>query len=524
MFWADGRRFVFSLDCAFTVMLQLGSGLANPLENLSIQALFDAAADAMLLADADGRVLCANPAALELLGYASGEIEGLEVEQLIPEQYRAQHRASRLTYAESPAKRSMGKGKNLAALTRFGKELSVDIGLSPIESDGRHLVLLTLTPADRRRRAEDELRASEERMRLAKRAAGLGIFDFDARYNVIQCDSRMRQIWGLLPDEVMTYERFLAGIHPADRPARQAAINQATDPEGDGEYRVEYRVRSPVDNAERWVLAVGKVLFDDGHAERLVGIVQDITENKLLEQQLQAQRSDMESLSHQHVAIQTASAIAHELNQPLAAISAYSEVAMHSLENGAMDAEKLRRALEGCVAQAQRAGRSLHELIAYLQKGDIESEPVDLNHVVRESLAIAQKDGYGGFHPILQLEHALPCVQANRTQVQKVLVNLLRNGVEAMRGAGVPAAEITITVRTRADLNMVQVTVQDSGPGLNEEVTRRVFEPFFTTKPKGIGMGLAVSRALIEANGGQLWLDPEAGPGAVFHFTLPVAA
>jgi signal transduction histidine kinase len=124
---------------------------------------------------------------------------------------------------------------------------------------------------------------------------------------------------------------------------------------------------------------------------------------------------------------------------------------------------------------------------------------------------------------VLQLQPNLPPVLANRLQIEKVLVNLLRNSVEAMRNAGVPKSAITITVRTNAAGTMAQVTVQDCGPGLNADLVHRIFDPFFTTKPTGIGLGLAISRSLIEAHGGQLWADLDAGPGATFHFTLPLA-
>ena len=117
----------------------------------------------------------------------------------------------------------------------------------------------------------------------------------------------------------------------------------------------------------------------------------------------------------------------------------------------------------------------------------------------------------------------MPQVLANRIQIQKVLVNLIRNAVEAMRSIGTNNSTITVTVRTNKNLNMGHVSVQDSGPGIPAEAVKRIFEPFFTTKPTGIGMGLAISRALVESNGGQLWLEPNVESGAIFHFTLPFA-
>ncbi|MEQ1487342.1 MAG: ATP-binding protein [Methylotenera sp.] len=371
--------------------------MTKPLESLSFQTLFDVAADAMLLADNLGRVIQANHAALQLLGYTEATLCGQQVEALMPARFRERHHHYRDNFTKNPEKRAMGNGSNLLILTQNGKEIAVDISLSPIQSKGNQYILITF-------------------------------------YNA-----------------------------------------------------------------------------------------KDIADQKNLEKIIQTQRTETESIFKQQVAARTASAIAHELNQPLAAISAYSEVALHALRNANADPEKLKRALEGCVTQAQRAGTSLHELLAFLQQGELITAPFNLNEIVNVALNIAKGDGYKEFQPILQLEQNMPEVLGNRIQVQKVLVNLLRNAVEAMRGAGVPASAITITVRTNADIGMAHVTVQDNGPGISQDMVKRIFEPFFTTKPTGIGMGLAISRALIEANSGQLWLDASRETGATFHFTLPFA-
>jgi C4-dicarboxylate-specific signal transduction histidine kinase len=230
----------------------------------------------------------------------------------------------------------------------------------------------------------------------------------------------------------------------------------------------------------------------------------------------------MQLLINQQVAAHTAAAIAHELNQPLVSVSAYSEAALRMLRDGNRRPEKLAHALEGAMEQAQRAGRTLHELLDFLHKGDAAFELLDVSDVVREALAMVVEGGYGRFRPLLELETELPPVLANRLQLRKILENLLHNGIEAMGGAGVPMAVITVTVRATPGKDKVQVTVRDSGPGLDPQVMGRIFEPFFTTKSAGIGLGLVISRALVEAHGGQLWADPE-GPGGAFHFTLPFA-
>ncbi len=368
--------------------------MGSPLEGLSVHALLEAAADAMLLTDHAGRVVMSNAAARRMLGYAEDEMAGLAVEQLMPARYRASHSRQRQEFSSNPAHRPMGKGVELVALCRDGRELPVEVSLSPLQTAGHTYTLVNL---------------------------------------------------------------------------------------------------------------------------------HDITERKAGEQKLVTQRTLAESLIKRQVALQTASAIAHELNQPLAAISAYGEVALHALDSGDLDSAALHAAIEGSVKQAQRAGHALHELLAFLQQGEQEKEPIDINDLIRETLAFVQSDGYNGFQSILQLQQKLPLALGNRYQVQKVLVNLLHNGVEAMREADIPMAAITIAVRTLTERNVVLVTIQDNGPGLDKETAQRIFDPFFTTKPNGIGMGLAISRALIEANGGQLWVDSEQRQGATFHFTLPLA-
>ncbi|HNV88762.1 MAG TPA: PAS domain S-box protein [Methylotenera sp.] len=497
--------------------------MANPLEELSFLTLFNAAADAMLLLDATGHVIQANSAALLLLEYTEDAICGLEAEALMPFRFREPHRQYRQAFYNKPEKRSMGHGRDLFVLSRSGKELAVDIGLSPIQTKQQLFTLITFYPADKRHQVEQALLASEERLRLAKQAAGFGIFHFDAKHDVIHWDERMRELWGEDSGDSISYEKFVAVINPLDREIRRAALERASDSAGNGEFKVEYRVTNPKDGIERWVSTVGRMHFEDGHATRLIGIARNITERKANEKKLQAQRAETENVFKQQVAARTASAIAHELNQPLGAISAYSEVALHALQSESIDQEKLKRALQGCVDQAHRAGRSLHELLAFLLKGELATEKLDINKIVKEALDIVHSNGYGDFHSVLELEPDIPPVEGNEVQIQKVLVNLLRNSVEAMQNAGMPSSCITIKACTSQISNLVQVTVQDSGPGLNAETAQRIFEPFFTTKSSGIGMGLAISRALVEANGGQLWLDPDFKSGAMFHFTLPFA-
>jgi PAS domain S-box-containing protein len=476
----------------------------------------------IVITDLDGRIEYVNPAFSLASGYSAAEALGQNPRIL------KSGRTPPEAYEELWA--TLGAGKvwrgEFINRSKDGTDYLEVATISPIrQADGpvTHYVAVK-DDITELKQTMDKLQSSEDRLRLAKAAAGLGIYDRDIASSKLVWDERARYLWGVGPDEPITYATFMAGVHPDDRAATQAAITQSLNPLSTGEYYAEYRVISRVDGSVRHVAANGQAFFEDGRAVRFVGTLKDITAQKRLEQEIREQRSEMELLVKQQVAAQTAAAIAHELNQPLVSISAYSEAALRMLRGGTKSPEKLARALEGAMQQSQRAGRTLHDLLDFLHKGDTASELVDLTDVVLDALAIAEESGYGGFRPVLELERNLPPVLANRLQLQKVLVNLLHNGVDAMRGAGASTVAITITVRTTEGSNMAQVTVQDSGPGIDAETAHRIFEPFFTTKTVGTGLGLAISRALIEAHGGQMWADLETVPGATFHFTLPFAS
>ena len=261
-----------------------------------------------------------------------------------------------------------------------------------------------------------------------------------------------------------------------------------------------------------------------GGVSAIIFVISDITDQKRNEKELMEWRNEMAELRKIQIAAQTATAIAHELNQPLLAIATYSEAALKLLMAENPEMSKIAKAVYSSEQQAQRAGKTIHELLDFLSLKEVPIEAFDLNRVINEVVKAARSEHELQFEFILQLEDRLPLVFANRFHVEKVLFNLLRNGIEAMHEAAVPLPAITVTVLTKIGADYAQMTIQDNGPGVKEEYLHLLFKPFFTTKSKGIGMGLAVSRSLIEANGGQLWIDPSEGPGATFHLTLPFAS
>ncbi|MFB0935531.1 MAG: PAS domain S-box protein [Propionivibrio sp.] len=476
----------------------------------------------IVITDLEGRIEYVNPAFSLTSGYSAAEALG-QNPRVLKSGNTPQETYTKLWATLVEGKTWRGEFVNRR---KDGTEYLEAATISPVrQPDGTVTHYLAVKEdVTELMRTMGELRLSEERLRLAKNAAGLGIFDWDIVKGRGEWDARARELGGIGPDEPISAATLVAGIPPDDLAVIQASIDKAFDPLGSGEYHSEVRIHSRIDGRTRQVAANGQVFFEGDRPVRIVGTLKDVTRQRQLEEEIKERRKAMESLVNQQVAAQTAAAIAHELNQPLVAVAAYSEAALRILQGGTKSPERLARALKGAEEQAQRAGRTLHELLDFLHKGEAPTEAVELTGVVRDALAIVEESGSGKFRALVDIEPGLPAVLANRLQLQKVLVNLLHNGVEAMRGAGVADPTITIKAHAIPEGNMAQVTVQDTGPGLDAATAHRVFDSFFTTKPDGVGLGLAISRALIEAHGGKLWADSKTDGGAAFHFVLPFAA
>lgn len=370
------------------------------------------------------------------------------------------------------------------------------------------------------RLSNEQLRENEMVLREAQRIARVGHWTWDFRADRSVWSEQVFRLLGRDPAlPAANFEEVPRYFTPESWERISAAIDKAIR---DG---VPYEIDSEIlreDGSRAWITARGEPVRDEhGTVVGLRGMMQDITERKRSEVNLNALRAEMEQMLTLHVACETAAAIAHELNQPLNAIASYAEAAERMLRAGNPRPERLLHALESSSQQAQRAGEVMRELLVFLRKGDCTAEAVDLDDAVRRALAIVESNGFAGFHATVELSRNLRPVLANRLQLEKVLVNLVRNSIDAMGEAGMAPDQMTIRVNGVADSGQAHLTVRDNGPGLNDEAIRHAFQPFFTTKPKGTGLGLVISRSLIEAHAGRLWVDPPDGSGATFHITLP---
>ena len=276
------------------------------------------------------------------------------------------------------------------------------------------------------------------------------------------------------------------------------------------------------------VLLGGALL--EGNGNEGVAFVLDLTEQKRAQEMLQeAQQTlyttqvELARVSRVTTMGQLAASIAHEINQPLTAITNNGSACLRLLANSSLDPEVLRQALEEIISDGSRASAVLAGIRAFIKKAPAAKQVVDINEVIQEVLALVGPELRKNRSSVeRQLTKTLPLVTADRVELQQVLLNLIMNGIEAM--AGVTDRPCLIGVESRIDESgNVLVSVSDSGTGLRSDGDR-IFTPFFTTKANGMGMGLSISRSLIESQGGRLWAESNSPHGAVFSFTLPAAA
>jgi two-component system, LuxR family, sensor kinase FixL len=264
-------------------------------------------------------------------------------------------------------------------------------------------------------------------------------------------------------------------------------------------------------------LSVGEAHAADQHL--FTGFVRDLTERQQTRARLQELQDELLHVARLRSMGQMAAALAHELNQPLTATGNYVAAALRLLDAPALDVDNLRKALRLASDQTLRSGEIIRRLRSYVARSDTARRPEPLDVLVQEAVALALVGlGDRGVSIRFALDTDLPPVIADRVQVQQVLLNLIRNAVEAMETSAVRE----LTLGTALWDCMAAVSVTDTGSGIPPSIEAQLFQPFVTTKSEGMGIGLSVCRAIVEAHGGRLWCEPNPGNGTVFRFTLPI--
>jgi PAS domain S-box-containing protein len=467
----------------------------------------------------DNLIRYLNPAMARMFGYAFEEV----VDRLGPPDLI--HPDDRPVVFENIRRRIAGdldeSRYECRGLRKDGSVFPVEVHGRRIEYDGKPAIVGSVVDNTERRRAQDELRASEQRFRDYSEIVSDWFWESGT-------DHRFSRISGKPPDWGIS-ERFIGSYRwdlAADRddePEKwraHLAILDAHQP-----FRgFKYRISRP-DGSALYMSASGKPLFDSaGNFLGYRGTAADVTAEVRAELAELALREAQLALAHANrveTMGQFAASIAHEVIQPIAAAIMDAETAQRWLARQPPDLERAGLAISNSLKDANRAADIIGRIRALAKKGPERKDDLKINEAISEVIELARSEiSKNSVALRTTLAEALPVVQGDRVQLQQVMLNLIANAVEAMSQIRDGRRELLISSQTEADY--ILVAVRDSGPGLPEAALERAFEAFYTTKSNGLGMGLSICRSIVEAHGGRMWATANAQIGAAFQFTIPV--
>lgn len=489
---------------------------AQPNEAVSLDDLVKLLPEAVAILTTDNRVLRVSNDFTSMFGYAADELLGSSLDELIV--------PATLAASAADCANRLQRGERLEIETirrcKDGTEVHVSLLAVPVTAaGGAHVANCAIfRDITERKLAEEQLLESEARFRAIADTAPVMIWTTGTDglcnyFNKPWLDFTGRT----MQEEVAT--GWTQGVHPDDL---QSLFDSywpkfhARNP-----FRMEYRLRR-VDGEYRWVIESGVPRYTGaGEFAGYIGSNIDVTDIKHAEEereklrQLQAELSRMDRLA---TVGELAAALAHELNQPITGIGTSASACIRWMNRAAPDMTSASDAAARIVRDVARAAGIMDRLRSLYMRGSPQREPVDLNRMIREMIVMLRETAHRSSVSIrADLDIALPTTTADRVQLQQVLMNLMLNAIEAMKDTG---GELTVTSKSTDD-DQSLVSVSDAGIGLPAEHAGRIFEAFFTTKPHGTGMGLSLSRRIIESHGGRLWASANTGRGATFQFSLP---
>jgi PAS domain S-box-containing protein len=409
----------------------------------------------------------------------------------------------------------------LVQTTRGGQQLVVASRWAlQRDKQGRAIgILETNTDITARKRAEERLVAAERELRATIDTLPALIWASSAVDGEVDFLSAR---WAELgyPLEDLRGDGLRRILHPDDL-ARSQAESAAAFAAG-RPFDVERRMRLAAGGYRWFHMRAAPRVSDDGEIVRWYGIDTDIEDRKRAEQALQSVQAELAHVTRVATLGEFAASIAHEVNQPLAAVVTNGEVCLRWLDRDVPDLAEVREAVVDIIANGRRASDIVHRLRALSRKQETEKVALDINEAIEDVVPLVGREALGNRVALaFELAPGLPPVLADRVQLQQVIINLIVNGMEAM--AGVTDRPRRLVVRTGRDAaGLALVAVEDAGSGFAPGQERQIFEPFFTTKPGGMGMGLAICRSIVESFGGRLWASPNAVHGATVQFVLPV--
>ena len=484
-------------------------------------AIVDSALDCIVTIDHEGCITELNPAAEHTFGYRRDQVLGKHLaDVIIPPSLRMKHRQGFARYLATGETRVLGRRIEMTAVRADGSEFPVELAITRIPLEGPPSFTGYLRDITERRQAEQELRRSEAFLAEAQHLSRIGSFSWRVATDEITWSEQLYRIFQIERDAPVTFELIGARIHPEDLSIFQEHIERSRRDHSDVE--LEFRLQMP-DGAVKYVHVAAHLRGDHDQLE-YIGAVQDVTERRTSEAALSKARSELSQVARvTSLGVLTAS-IAHEVNQPLSGIVTNASTCLRMLAADPPNVDGARETARRTIRDGNRASDVICRLRSLYGKKDPTIESVDLNEAAGEVLALSLSELQRNRVIVHQeLADGLPPVAGDRVQLQQVILNLLRNASDAMSTVEDRPRQLLIRTQPDGD-DRVRLTVQDAGVGFAPQAADRLFESFYTTKNDGMGIGLSVSRSIIESHHGRLWATPNNGPGATFSFSVPHAS
>jgi two-component system sensor kinase FixL len=493
-------------------------------QGLEYRALLDAAVDAIIVIDHRGVIQEFSQAAQRVFGYTADEIIGSNVNVLMPEPYHGEHDGYMDRYMATDEPHIIGVGREVRAKRKDGGVFPCDLAVGRVQGVDPPRFIGFIRDITARKEAEELLRRSEAELRLAQELANLGNYVMHVGGSAPDYFSpQLYRILGVQPgDNRIVREEFLGRwVHPGDR--KRVAGEFARMDAGKSALDIEYQVTLRDGTVKHLHHLAQAVFGPDGRVQKYVGTIHDITDRRRAEDEARVLQERLTHFSRLSTMGEMAAGLAHEINQPLSAIATYAQACQRLIRQLEPDIDDVTAALEQINAQALRAGEVIRRLRNFVKNREVKREPVNCARLLEDLSTLAETDAR--LHNIrlrLDCQEPLPTVYADPIQLQQVILNLVRNAIDAMADAPEDRREVVLMTREATE-GEIEITVADRGTGLAPEATEHLFNPFFTTKASGTGLGLAISRSIVRAHGGRLWHTPNDGCGVRFHFTLPVS-
>ena len=382
--------------------------------------------------------------------------------------------------------------------------------------DGQLEYLAAVQDITRRKLREEEIRRSEAFLAEGQHLARMGNFWWQVMTDEIVWSEPMYRIFEFEPGTTVTLERIAGRVHPDDRSMLQDMIERAHRGE---DFEYEHRIIMP-DASVKYLHLIAHPTRGNQRGPEYIGAVQDVTQRRLSEEALSKARSELAHVSRVMSLGTLTASIAHEVNQPLSGIITNASTCVRMLDADPPNVDGARETATRTIRDGRRAADVITRLRALFSKKEAAAELVDLNEATLEVIALSRGElERNRVITRTELADGLPAVKGDRVQIQQVIINLLRNGTDAMKTVDDRPRELLF--RTELEDGTARLSVQDAGIGFDSKTADQLFQSFYTTKGDGMGIGLSVSRSIIENHHGQIWVEANHGPGVTFSFSLP---